>query len=197
MLNLDQNLFLFINSFAGKSPFLDGLAKLMVNEFFIPTLLALMVFGIWFFWENSKDKDLKQKALVAGFIGVMIGSLVVVSLINNLVQRPRPFEGLEVNLLFYMPTDPSFPSNATVVAFALATGIYLADRRFGWITLILAGFYGFLRIFVGIHFPLDVIVGAIIGIGSVLIVNLFDKILLQILSFLRKTLIYFKLEEFS
>ncbi len=197
MINIDQNLFLFINSFAGKSPFFDGLAKLMVNEFFIPTILALMIFGIWFYWDSSKDKDLKQKSVLSGVIAVLIGSMVFVSLINNLVQRSRPFENQEVNLLFYMPTDPSFPSNATVVAFALATAIYLAEKRFGWIAFFLAGFYGILRIFVGIHFPLDIIAGAIIGLGSVLLVNFFDKILMQILLFIRRVMKTFNLEEFS
>ncbi|MCH8821481.1 phosphatase PAP2 family protein [Patescibacteria group bacterium] len=197
MINIDQNLFLFINSFVGKSPFFDGFAKLMVNEFFIPTTLSLILFGIWFYWDNPKDKDLKQKYVVSGILAVILASTAVVSLINNIFQRLRPFEVLDVNLLFYTPTDPSFPSNATVVVFALATAIYLAEKRWGWIALFLAGFYGFLRIFVGIHFPLDIIVGAIIGIGSVLIVNLFDKILMQILLFLRKALASLKLEEFS
>lgn len=196
IIKLDQDAFLFINSFVGKSPFLDSLAKLLVNEYFVPTILSLILFAFWFFWQKN-DKDSKQKSVLLGVLGVGLGSLVAVSVITMVIQRARPFDVLVVNLLFYRPTDPSFPSNATVVAFALATAIFLGDRKIGLAALALAGFYGLLRVFVGVHFPLDIVAGAFIGIMSIVIINLFDKILMQIVIFLRILLRRAHLVEFS
>ena len=198
LIKIDQNLFLLINSLAGKSSLFDSVAKFTVNEYFIPTTLSLALFSLWFNW-GGVDKDLKQKGVLLGVFGVVIGSMGIVSTINALIQRPRPFEILETNLLFYKPTDPSFPSNAAVVAFALVAAIFLVDRKLGAAALILAAFYGFLRIFVGVHYPSDVIGGAVIGIGSVLIVNLFifNSLLMIIIRFLRNLLKTIYLEEFS
>jgi undecaprenyl-diphosphatase len=196
IIKLDQDLFVFINGFVGKSSFFDSLAKLMVNEYFVPTILSLILFAFWFYWDG-KDKNLKQKSVLLGVLGVILGSIGIVSLINLLVQRARPFEVLETNLLFYRPTDPSFPSNSAVVAFALAYAIFIADRKIGLASLGLAAFYGFLRVFVGVHFPLDVIVGALIGIVSVVFVNLFGDFLTKILVLLQGLLKRLHLEEFS
>ena len=198
LIKLDQNLFLLINNLVGKSSLFDNVAKLVVNEYFVPTILSLMIFSLWFNWGKA-DKDLKQKGVLLGVFGVMLGSMGIVSAINALIQRPRPFETLETNLLFYKPTDPSFPSNAAVVAFALGAAIFLVDRKLGAVALILAVFYGFLRIFVGVHYPSDVIGGAVIGIISVLIVNLFifSSLLMIIIRFLRNLLKTILLEEFS
>lgn len=196
LIELDRNLFLFINSFAGKNVWFDSLAKLLVNEFFVPTALSLVLFGFWFYWDKA-DRDTKQKSVLVGVLSVGLGSLIIVSLINNLIYRLRPFETLEVNLLFYKPTDPSFPSNATVVAFSIAAAIFTANKKLGYLALIVAGFYGFLRIFVGIHFPADVFVGALIGVVSVLIINSFDKLLTRSVIFLRSFLRTINLGEFS
>lgn len=196
VIKLDQNLFLVTNGLVGQNELFDNLAKLMVNEYFIPTTLSLLLFAFWFYWDGN-DKELKQRSVLLGVLGVVLGSMGVVSLINALVQRARPFEELGTSLLFYKPTDPSFPSNATVVAFALAYALFLADKKIGLAALLLAGFYGFLRIFVGVHFPLDVIVGAIIGILSVALVNFFDGFLNKILIILRSFLRKIHLEEFS
>ncbi len=196
IVRLDQDLFVFVNGFVGKSSLFDSLAKLMVNEYFVPTILSLILFAFWFSWDG-KDKDLKQKSVLLGVLGVGLGSLGIVSFLNMLVQRARPFEVLETNLLFYKPTDPSFPSNSAVVVFALAYAIFVANRKTGLASLVLATFYGFLRVFVGVHFPLDVIAGALIGIASVAFINLFGDFLTKLLLLSQGFLKRVQLEEFS
>lgn len=192
---IDQNIFLFINSFVGKSEIIDSTAKLLVNEYFLPTILSIILFSFWFYWRE--DRDIKQRSVLLGVLSVTLGSMVLVSLINFFIQRPRPFDVLDVNLLFYKPTDPSFPSNATVVIFALALSIFSADKKIGLVALILASIYGFLRVFVGVHFPLDVLVGAFIGIVSVVVLKKFDVYLMEVVRFLRKLLKVIYLKEFS
>lgn len=192
---IDQNIFLFINSFVGKSEITDSTAKLLVNEYFLPTILATILFSFWFYWRE--DRDTKQRSVLLSVLSVTLGSMVLVSLINFFIQRPRPFNVLDVNLLFYEPTDPSFPSNATVVIFALAFSIFSADKKIGVVALILASIYGFLRVFVGVHFPFDVLVGAFIGIVSVVVLKKFDVYLMEVVRFLRKLLKAIYLKEFS
>ena len=192
---IDQNIFLFINSFVGKSEIIDSTAKLLVNEYFLPTILSIILFSFWFYWRE--DKDTKQRSVLLSVLSVTLGSMVLVSLINFFIQRPRPFDVLDVNLLFYKPTDPSFPSNATVVIFALALSIFSADKKIGLVALILALIYGFLRVFVGVHFPFDVLVGAFIGIASVVVLKKFDVYLMEVVRFVRKLLKVIYLKEFS
>ena len=69
-----------------------------------------------------------------------------------------------MKLLFYTPTDPSFPSNMAAVAFAFAMGTWLYNRKLGGVLFIPAVLVAFARVYVGVHFPLDVIAGAVIGI---------------------------------
>ena len=192
---IDQNIFLFINSFVGKSEIIDSTAKLLVNEYFLPTILSIILFSFWFYWRE--DRDIKQRSVLLSVLSVTLGSMVLVSLINFFIQRPRPFDVLDVNLLFYKPTDPSFPSNATVVIFALALSIFSADKKIGLVALILASIYGFLRVFVGVHFPFDVLAGAFIGIASVVVLKKFDVYLMEVVRFVRKLLKAIYLKEFS
>lgn len=197
IIELDQQLFLFVNSFVGKSVIFDNLARLLVNEYFIPTLLSLIMFGLWFYWGNVNDKNLNQKSVVLAVLAIGLGSLIVVSVLNSFFERPRPFDVLDTNLLFYKPTDPSFPSNSAVVAFALAASIFVADRKLGFLALLTAAFYGFLRVFVGVHFPSDVLVGAIVGVLSVATINRFQNFLMKVVILLRHFLKAIKLEEFA
>ena len=77
--------------------------------------------------------------------------------------RPRPFVDLDVTRLFYPPTDSSFPSNAIAAAFGLAAVVWGVNRPVGTVLLIGASLYGFARVYAGVHYPLDIIGGALIG----------------------------------
>ena len=197
IIEFDQQIFLYINGFVGKSAFIDMVARITVNEYFVPTILSLFLLGLWFYWNNSKVRDINQKSAVISIIAVALASLVIVSVLNHFFDRPRPFEVLDTNLLFYKPTDPSFPSNSTVVAFSLATSVFLANKKVGIVALTLSTFYGLTRIFVGVHFPLDVLTGAIIGSVVVFVLNTFDIFLMSIVLVIRNILKMLNLEEFA
>lgn len=174
IISWDKNLFLFINNFTGKVPILDYVVKLVVNEYFVPVTLALVILYIWF----------KKYEVVIGERRVLVIAAFSVGLVNIIIQisnvfiiRARPFDTLDVNVLFYRPTDPSFPSNAAAVGFALAVSIFLVNKKLGVIAVLLASFYGFSRVYAGVHFPGDVMVGAIIGVASVLFVSYFKSLI--------------------
>ena len=73
-------------------------------------------------------------------------------------------------LLFYPPTDSSFPANPAVVGFALAMGILFKNRWLGSLAIALALMWGISRIYSGVNYPLDVLAGYFLGGGSTAII---------------------------
>jgi undecaprenyl-diphosphatase len=92
-----------------------------------------------------------------------------VSLFNEFFDRLRPFEAFDdVTLLFYQSTDPSFPSNVAAVGFAFAMGAWFGNRKAGYLLFLLAILWSFARVYCGVHYPLDIVGGAAIGILATL-----------------------------
>jgi Membrane-associated phospholipid phosphatase len=96
--------------------------------------------------------------------------LLVCQLINNdivkvLVARPRPFqEWSNLHILIPKPKGFSFPSGHTSSSFAAAGAIYFSgNKKWSIPALILAALIGFSRLYFGVHYPTDVICGALLG----------------------------------
>lgn len=115
-----------------------------------------------------------------------IGILILVSIalcglfgegiLKNLVKRPRPFVNIpEINVLINKPHSYSFPSGHSSLAFAAATIIFHFKRKFGIGAIMVAIAFAFSRTYLFVHFPSDVLGGAILGISSALIVILTYK----------------------
>jgi len=159
---IDLWLFRLINNLAGRNAFLDGLARLLVNEYFLTTLMSLILVALWFEGGDQAQRERNQRAVLRAVIALFIANIVL-KLCNLVYFRPRPFVGHEVNLLFYKPTDSSFPSNPATVGFSLATAIWLHNRGLGVLFFVLATLFGLSRIYCGVHYPSDVIAGALLG----------------------------------
>ena len=175
-MELDQKLFIWINSFAGKSSIVDNLASILCSDHFFPVLLSLLLLGLWFGSNNLKNRVIYQKCVFISFIGLAIANLNV-ALVNFIFFRDRPFNNHEVTLLFYEPTDSSFPSNAIAATTALACGIWIANKRLGSISFGAVLIFGFIRIFSGIHYPIDIFGGLLIGILSTVVARYIIKLL--------------------
>ena len=167
--NADETLFLGINGFVGTLPIVDRVAQWVVSDYLVPVGLALLLIVIWFM-KQDRDARTRHQIGVLVALGSMSLSSLVVFILNMYYFRPRPFEDFDVSLLFYQPTDSSFPSNAVAAVSGIAFGIWGVNRTLGWMALSAVGLYGLARVYAGIHYPLDVIAGAAIAAPSTFLV---------------------------
>ncbi|MFG2653166.1 phosphatase PAP2 family protein [Streptomyces sp. NPDC048436] len=172
--NPDVSLLYDINGLAEDSP--GWLAKAMefVGEYGL--LLALVLLVIWCWWGQRKRGTLDDAASsVAAVVWAPLaaGIAVLVNVpIRGFVERPRPFkvhDGLEV--LIAGKTDFSFVSDHATLAMALGAGLFVANRKFGLVGIALALFEGFCRVFMGVHYPTDVVGGFALGTAVALLLS--------------------------
>lgn len=161
----DTDVFYFINGLAGKVPVVDELFKGIANDYFLMIMFCLILVYLWFGTRDIRERQMNQLAVLTAIVGIgIVNGLVVIS--NLFYFRIRPFNELPadaINLLYYRPTDSSFPSNFAAVLFSIAVVIFLKNKKYGTLLLILALTGGFARVYVGIHYPLDILGGAAIG----------------------------------
>ncbi len=162
MLAADARLFLWLNGLVGRWGVVDSIVRVVATDYFVPVALSLALFGLWFGSRSQAQGERQQKAVLSVVVAVGLANLAIV-FINHAWARPRPFADHGVALLFYRPTDPSFPSNLATMAFAMAAGVGLANRRVGVLAYLLASAAAISRVWAGVHYPLDVLAGAALG----------------------------------
>ncbi len=101
--------------------------------------------------------------LLAGLaVGVLVGNVCL----KNLIARPRPcWLDDSVKLLVSSPTDYSFPSGHTLASAIGATVLTKTNRRFGWAAIPIAAIIAFSRLYLFVHFPSDILAGAVLGVA--------------------------------
>ncbi|HHY97601.1 MAG TPA: phosphatase PAP2 family protein [Firmicutes bacterium] len=109
------------------------------------------------------DKHGKNVAVSA--VKALILSGIAVQIAKHLIERPRPFGG----------SSDSFPSGHAAVLFALAQVYGLEYRKLRPFLLVLAAIAGFSRLYVGMHYPMDVLAGAAMGIAIATALSARDK----------------------
>ena len=159
----DEKLFLWLNGFVGTIPALDRVAEWVASDYLVPIAMALSLIALWFIEPVQKIRERHQIGVFVALTSMAVSSLAVF-IINGLYFRPRPFETLDATLLFYRPTDSSFPSNAVAAMFGIAFGVLAVHRRLGAILVGVASVYALSRVYAGVHYPSDVVVAAAIGI---------------------------------
>lgn len=160
---MDAAIVHFLNARVGNVALFDWLMNVLVSDYFVPVTGSLLLIALWL-TGTHETRPLNQATTIvaAGSIGI---ANAITTIINGIVDRPRPFEDNDhLTLLFYAPTDPSFPSNTASVGFALATAVFLRHRRLGGVLYALAVCWGFARVYAGVHYPTDVLAGAVVGI---------------------------------
>ncbi|MGB8647982.1 MAG: phosphatase PAP2 family protein [Anaerolineae bacterium] len=163
-MNPDVSLFHLINNLAGVSPALDWITRALVNDYAIPTLFALVLGALWFTGETEEERQRIQRAILLTLIAVALTNLTM-RILQNYYFRPRPFAvETGVHLLFYRPSVSSFPSVPVATLFVYVAGLRHANGRVSnWLCAAALAF-GLARILAGVHYPSDIVGGALLGI---------------------------------
>lgn len=131
--------------------------------FFASILIYFMFFGLIVLWVvNGKIK--KETVIHAVFSCLL--AYGITELIKIFFPTLRPFQlNGDLPLTLTVPADGAFPSSHTAVGFALAATMFKHDKKVGILYLIMAGLVGVARIVAHVHYPIDIMVGAVIGVA--------------------------------
>ena len=162
IIDYDLSLSLAINRYAGKSEMIDLLMGILASDYFFPVIFALFMVGIWFNGSGQKERVVNQYIVIYNIISLAFVNWVVF-VANAYLFRSRPFENEQITLIYYKATDSSFPSNALAVLFAISISALIVNQRYGIALLLLSIVYGISRIYVGVHYPLDIFSALILG----------------------------------
>ncbi|MCL0081894.1 phosphatase PAP2 family protein [Dehalococcoidia bacterium] len=162
---------IWITELAGKAPLVDRVMSLLSSDFFVPVSMSLVLLFLWFGTGDATRREQNQWGAICASLSIGIANLAV-WLLNHVFKFdpwPRPFGVHEsarqaVEIVFYMPHDPSFPANISAVTFAAATGMWFYNHKASIPIFILAILWSFARIYAGVHYPLDILGGAVIGV---------------------------------
>jgi membrane-associated phospholipid phosphatase len=147
---------------------------------------VLLVVGYW--WARGTGRLPQVAAAVWAIVGMAV-AVALNQLVVHAVDEPRPFVALShVLLLVHHSTDPGFPSDHAVMAGAAAAGLFFVSRALGWVTSAAAVVMAFARVYVGVHYPQDVLAGLALGAVVILVGGLLARpVLLLLLSALART----------
>ena len=185
---MNKEFFLIINSLAGRFNWLDQfmifsaewLGYFLVLFLFVPFLATFFIKGerlsAWL-RRALLEFSYYKKMIFLAFGSAIVSRFVFVELIRFFYYHPRPFAVINnVNQLINHETTSSFPSGHATFYFALATGVYLYNKKAGWLYLALAGLVSFARVFSGVHWPLDILAGALLGVFTAVTITKLHKL---------------------
>jgi len=169
LLSWDTSLFHVVNGLAGDWT-LDRIVNFIQSNYLLRCIP--FVAPLWYFWfQPGNRQNERRDAVICLIFGVLAALIVNRALASFLPFRVRPMyaAGIDFHPMSF-PSNPdmvgwsSFPSDNATFYFAVATGIYVMCRAFGAYLIAHAIVFVFLpRVYQGIHYPGDIIVGAAIG----------------------------------
>ncbi len=175
---MDYSLLHLINQMAGHVSAVDSFFSLVAK--YGPALYAVPLLFMWFRGGDSA----KKAALLS--LATMAIALLISQVIGHIYFRPRPYVAHPggVNLIIPRSSDASFPSDHATFSFAIAGVILLENRRLGIASVAFGALVAFARVFVGIHYPLDVAGGAALGLATGVLMWQLRRVFDPLLNFL-------------
>lgn len=156
---MNDDILLYINGFAGRSSALDAFGLFLARD------LVYIVFAVAIFclWMMLKKKEWRP---VVYFFVTLVVSFVVLQLVSLLNYDHRPFMDHTLTQLLPHAPGKSFPSDHTTISTAIAAGILFLTRfkKTGIALLVVALLIGTARVFVGVHYPADILGGLFTGL---------------------------------
>jgi undecaprenyl-diphosphatase len=181
MNTFDLTLYHLLNHFAGHHSVMDAVMKFFAQDSL--EIYAILFIVAWF--ALPKSEEAKRHALIVSFCSGLLALFMNV-VIAQIWFRPRPFAVLpkgSFTQLIPHSYDASFPSDHTAGSFAFASGTWNRSAR--WVSYsftTVAVFTMISRVYVGVHWPTDVIAGMVVGIVSGRIMWRFERFLRPVTS---------------
>ena len=161
--SIDDQVFLSVNDFARDTPWLHPAAVDFAKYGIVVFALGLAVAVVYSRWHEAR----RTAAAVWAGVGTLL-AVAVNQPIGNAVGEHRPYQAYpHALLLVAKTTDFSFPSDHAVMAGAVAAGLFLVSRRLGLAAALAAGVMAATRVYVGAHYPWDVVAGLALGAAVV------------------------------
>jgi undecaprenyl-diphosphatase len=171
-INFDSSFVLFLNKIVGRSPALDQAVELVSDTSIFGGILFVAL--LWLIWFKDKREESRTRLIMGGVAAALPG------LMSRLLQLALPYHerplyaepslrwpiGIEWGTLSHWN---SFPSDHAALFFGLATVVWLNDRRLGVFAFFWAAITSFTRIYLGFHYPSDILGGAVLGILVVIL----------------------------
>ena len=165
---MDYDVFKSINDFTSRHDGIEDFFSFVAqNSHYIFLAFLVVLFLLPQRWGSPN----LRRGVVAAVVAAGVG-LFVAHLITTLWDRPRPFVAHPdtAHLLISHARDASFPSDHATGAFAISVSLLLRSPKVGWAALAFAVIVAVARVGVGVHYPSDVLGGALIGTAAALLV---------------------------
>ena len=159
MVSIDASIFYGLHSLAGHSKTVDFLI-VFFGEYFIYIVLLVFIFFIYQSWRKGNITDSYPYAV--SIFSAIIARFGVASLIRFFYHRPRPFLALSLPHLI-SDSAYSFPSGHTIFLFALGASTHFFNKKLAYFLYISGLVVGLARVSGGVHYPSDILGGAVIG----------------------------------
>lgn len=165
MQEINQKLFQFVFGFARQSSFLDA-----VGVFASEILPFLIIFFILLLFFRQKEWRPKFLFFIEVILAFVLARGILTQFFHFFFQQSRPYELLGLKPLV-MTLGTTFPSSHATIFFCLATSVFFFDKKLGSWALLIALLNGVARIFVGVHWPMDIVAGMVFGILSAVLMH--------------------------
>lgn len=164
---MNNNIFFFLYNLAHQSVFFDRLVIFFAVYF---PIVVIFLAGIFLIMHHEVLKaeepfkvflEKKREILMVFFSAIV--AWVTAYVLKFLIHSPRPFDAFSQVHSLFSETGYSFPSGHATFFMALAFAIFFLHKKVGYIFMFFALLIGLARIIAGVHFPIDILGGFVLG----------------------------------
>ncbi len=163
---MDLKIVLFLNGLLNKNSGLDLVFYVLAVSLVFGLAILVLLYGL-----SMRDNKAMLKMISNVLASYLLARWIFTPLIQLFYHRQRPFYNNSLVEIFKHPETYSFPSGHAVGMFSVATIIFIRNKKWGALALMFSGLTAFARVAAGVHYPSDVIAGALIGLVAGLLID--------------------------